>query len=281
MTAESDANQVQQLLQEGRAAALAGDTIAARSIFRRATELDPARVEAWIGLSSVTPVLSEKRDHLLRALDLAPENEEATASLRYVDKLIGEGMRLAPNQRRVAPEPVAAEAVLAEAEPEAETAVLPDEEHCYIHPDRETGLRCTQCNRLICAECAQLSAVGQLCPECRRVRRPVNYQVEPEHWLLGGAVAFGVALGCAILVGLLLGLIGFFGIFLSLIIGPIISDLIVRAVDRVTRAKRGRSMQVAVGVAIAAGTLPLALMLTPFLLLYMAITIGAAATRLR
>ncbi|NJM05819.1 hypothetical protein HC891_05900 [Candidatus Gracilibacteria bacterium] len=49
--------------------------------------------------------------------------------------------------------------------------------HCYNHPNRETGLRCTNCNRPICAECIRRAPVGQLCPECAKARRPVNYQV--------------------------------------------------------------------------------------------------------
>src|SRR4051812_47256088 len=47
---ESTATEVQQLVQQGRAAALAGDTYAARTSFRRATELNPASADAWAGL---------------------------------------------------------------------------------------------------------------------------------------------------------------------------------------------------------------------------------------
>lgn len=36
---------------------------------------------------------------------------------------------------------------------------------CYRHPDRETGLRCSRCDRPICGECANPTAVGQLCPD--------------------------------------------------------------------------------------------------------------------
>jgi hypothetical protein len=277
MTAESTTTEIRQLLQEGRAAALAGDTFAARSSFRRATEIDPSCAEAWVGLSSVSPVLGEKREYLQRALALTPDDTEAQASLRYVEKLIADGLQIAPSQRRAAArDPEIAPLVEAPAEV-AETEI----DYCYIHPDRETGLRCTQCNRPICGSCAQLSAVGQLCPECRKARRPVNYQVGPEHWAIGGMTAFGVALGLAILVGLLLGLIGFFGLFIAILVGPASGELIVRVVDRVTRAKRGRAMQIAVGVAIALGTLPLALLFTPILLLYMAIAIATAVARLR
>ena len=43
------------------------------------------------------------------------------------------------------------------------TPVLPT---CYRHPGRQTGLRCTRCDRPICGECAIPAPVGFQCPEC-------------------------------------------------------------------------------------------------------------------
>jgi membrane associated rhomboid family serine protease len=37
---------------------------------------------------------------------------------------------------------------------------------CYRHPDRETGLHCSNCGRPICADCMTHAAVGIRCPEC-------------------------------------------------------------------------------------------------------------------
>ena len=36
---------------------------------------------------------------------------------------------------------------------------------CYRHPDRETGLSCSECGRPICAECMTPAPVGIRCPE--------------------------------------------------------------------------------------------------------------------
>jgi membrane associated rhomboid family serine protease len=41
----------------------------------------------------------------------------------------------------------------------------PEPRHCYRHPDRETGLSCSECDRPICYECMTPAAVGIRCPE--------------------------------------------------------------------------------------------------------------------
>jgi membrane associated rhomboid family serine protease len=40
-----------------------------------------------------------------------------------------------------------------------------DVKYCYRHPDRETGLSCSECGRPICYECMTPAAVGLRCPE--------------------------------------------------------------------------------------------------------------------
>jgi membrane associated rhomboid family serine protease len=37
---------------------------------------------------------------------------------------------------------------------------------CYRHPDRETYIRCTRCERPICPDCMTSASVGFQCPEC-------------------------------------------------------------------------------------------------------------------
>jgi membrane associated rhomboid family serine protease len=52
---------------------------------------------------------------------------------------------------------------------------------CYRHPDRETGVSCSNCGRPICPECMTSTSVGMRCPECARQTTKVR----------GGQAAFG------------------------------------------------------------------------------------------
>lgn len=274
----------QQHIQQGKAAALAGDTFAARTSFRRATELDPNNVEAWVGLSAAVPVLAEKRDYLQRALAIDPGYTEARVSLEYVEKLIGEGLQLAPSQRRA--EQAAsgnASPLLSAPEPSAPAT---DVAYCYIHPNRETGLHCVQCGRAICGECATPAAVGQLCPECRKARRPPNYQVSLVNAAVGGLIALVMGLIAVFALTLVVRL-PFIGLFLGILAGPLVGEITVRIVERLTK-KRGRPMQLAVGLGLVLGSLGLLLLsllqpslFTLVLVLFVVLAVSTAAARLR
>jgi membrane associated rhomboid family serine protease len=51
--------------------------------------------------------------------------------------------------------------------------------YCYRHPDRETGLSCSECGRPICADCANFAPVGIRCPDHANVRRGPATRIKP------------------------------------------------------------------------------------------------------
>ncbi len=57
---------------------------------------------------------------------------------------------------------------------------------CYRHPDRETYIRCTRCDRSICPDCMTPAPVGFQCPECVREGRASIAQVRTPY---GGKVS--------------------------------------------------------------------------------------------
>jgi membrane associated rhomboid family serine protease len=51
--------------------------------------------------------------------------------------------------------------------------------YCYRHPDRETGLSCSDCGRPICADCATFAPVGIRCPDHAGMRRAPTTRLKP------------------------------------------------------------------------------------------------------
>ena len=45
---------------------------------------------------------------------------------------------------------------------------------CYRHPDRETGVSCSNCGRPICTDCMTPTPVGMRCPECASQKTKVH-----------------------------------------------------------------------------------------------------------
>ncbi|MEU9349893.1 rhomboid family intramembrane serine protease [Streptomyces griseoloalbus] len=87
---------------------------------------------------------------------------------------------------------------------------------CYRHPDRETGIRCTRCERPICPECMVNASVGFQCPEC--VRDGTGTGQAPNaampRTIAGGTVAADPRLLTKILLGIN------FAVFLAVQIRP-------------------------------------------------------------
>lgn len=74
----------------------------------------------------------------------------------------------------------------------------PEALHCYRHPDRETLLSCSQCERPICTSCMTQAPVGVRCPECAGHRRSGT----PPAMRRLGAAASGTAVATGVLVTL-------------------------------------------------------------------------------
>ncbi|MFR0358776.1 rhomboid family intramembrane serine protease [Streptomyces sediminimaris] len=75
---------------------------------------------------------------------------------------------------------------------------------CYRHPDRETGIRCTRCERPICPECMVNASVGFQCPECARGDSGTGHSpaASRPRTIAGGTVAADPRLVTKILVAI-------------------------------------------------------------------------------
>jgi hypothetical protein len=114
---------------------------------------------------------------------------------------------------------------------------------CANHPHRHTTLRCNRCEKPICPECAIQTPVGYRCKECVRGQQKVFDTSTRLDYPIAGFIAF-VAVGLA---AALLDVLGFWGLFLSPVVGGGIAEIISRAI------KRRRSRRLPLVATIAGG----------------------------
>ncbi len=307
MTQSHTSTDIYTLIEQGKSALDAYNILDAQKYFRRATELDTDNVEAWLGMTASVRSYRDKQRYLQRILAIDPAHAEASATLAEVERKLAEGAVLAPPLRppEPPPDPEVASSPLIEATPavtelpaaEPVSGANGHDSHthdaeveigvCYRHPDRETGLRCIQCGRYICTECVRPAFVGQLCPECAQVRRPTNYKVSPQSLLVAGAITLVLSAILSWLAVSFLGIMGFFSLIIAFLIAPFAAEMILRILDRATHNKRGREMQLIVGISYAVGAgfwlVPLLLIgFIPFAaLLFTGIAIATLVARLR
>ncbi|MGW0753767.1 rhomboid family intramembrane serine protease [Streptomyces sp. NPDC002587] len=74
---------------------------------------------------------------------------------------------------------------------------------CYRHPDRDTGISCTRCERPICPECMISASVGFQCPECVREGSGTGHRptANAPRTIAGGVVAADPHLVTKALIG--------------------------------------------------------------------------------
>lgn len=300
MTDTSTMTAIEARLAEGHRALEAGNTVEARKHFRWVSENDPDNIAALVGIARSVRPYRDKQELLERVLTLDPAHQEARDLLTAVQEQLAAGKLLSPKTEPVAPPPAPEplpdtsdetdeddllSAFMDDEEVGPHSATNTDVQMCYRHPERETGLRCVQCERPICTECVRPAFVGQLCPDCAQARRPRNYQVTASHILTAAIVAV-LAGGLTSVLIVALGL-GFLGIILAFLVAPFFAEMLIRLLDYLTHAKRGREMQLAVGLGLAFGFAPLLLLLLLVggfvlpLLVFGGIAIATTVTRLR
>ena len=131
--------------------------------------------------------------------------------------------------------------------------------YCYVHPNRETSLRCNNCNRPICASCAIRTPTGYRCRECVRERQKTFETSEWYDYVLGFIVA-AVLSGIAAFLVTLIGRIGFFGWILIAGGAPTAAVAIAEGVRAVTKRRRSRQLFITVAVGVVIGALPIVLL---------------------
>lgn len=125
--------------------------------------------------------------------------------------------------------------------------------YCANHPNTETTLRCSRCEKPICAKCAVLTPTGYRCRECVRGQQKVfNTALWYDYlsaFIIGSLLSY---LGSRIVPAL-----GFFTIFIAPIAGVIIAEII----RFIVRRRRSKQLFQLTAAATALGSLPLLLLI--------------------
>ncbi len=117
--------------------------------------------------------------------------------------------------------------------------VIEEARVCYRHPETETGLRCTRCERYICAKCAKRTPVGYICPECQRSQEDRYFNGGDADYILASVVSLPLAV-IANFAFILLSFGFFFGWMIALLGAPFVAGFISEAVRRVVQKRRSR-----------------------------------------
>ena len=130
--------------------------------------------------------------------------------------------------------------------------------YCYVHPTRETSLRCNNCERPICASCAVRTPTGYRCKECVRDRQKTFDTSEWYDYVVGFIVA-AVLSGIAAFLVTLIGGFGIFGWFIIAAGAPTAGVAIAEGVRLFTRRRRSRALFITVAVGVVLGAIPVIL----------------------
>lgn len=133
--------------------------------------------------------------------------------------------------------------------------------YCYIHPTRETSLRCKRCERPICTSCAVRTPTGYICKECARAHQKAFDTAVWYDYFVGLAVTSIVSFLASLLIAFIGTFIGFFMFFIAAGIGggagTLISNLTLRALNK----RRSRALFLTCAGGVVLGGLPAVLAL--------------------
>lgn len=124
---------------------------------------------------------------------------------------------------------------------------------CYVHPNRETGLRCKICELLICASCAVRTPTGYSCKNCVRSHQKKFDTALWYDYVVGFVLAAILSAVAAFIVTLISGF--FFGLII-LIAAPAAGRIIARILSAVLRRSRSRVLFNTISVGMVVGAIP-------------------------
>ena len=97
---------------------------------------------------------------------------------------------------------------------------------CYLHPKRETQLRCNRCEKPICLKCATHTPTGYRCPECIRSQQKIFVTTKWFDQIIAGSLT-----GVVAYLGSLFAFLGFYSILVAIGVGFSIVWVVKKAIQ--------------------------------------------------
>jgi len=135
--------------------------------------------------------------------------------------------------------------------------------YCYVHPNRETSLRCNNCERPICASCAVRTPTGYRCKECVKGQQQIFNTAEWYDYVVGFVLAGFLSAIASFLVSLV-GNIGFFGWIIVIVGSPTAAGIIAEILRSALRKRRSRNLFITVAIGFVLGAVPTILSMVLF-----------------
>jgi len=125
--------------------------------------------------------------------------------------------------------------------------------YCYVHPNRETSLRCKNCDRPICASCAVRTPTGYSCKECVRTHQKKFDNAAWYDYVLGFVTSAILSAIAAFFVTLISGF--FYGLII-LFAAPAAGTIIARILLVILRRRRSRTLFMTISAGMVVGAIP-------------------------
>ncbi|MGC8855245.1 MAG: hypothetical protein ACP5QU_00425 [Anaerolineae bacterium] len=133
--------------------------------------------------------------------------------------------------------------------------------YCYLHPQRETTLRCNHCERPICASCAVRTPTGYRCRECVRSQQKIfntalwyDFLTGPVITMIGSALA-------SVLVSMIAMFTGFFIFFIAAAVAGGAGAALATLASKGVHKRRSRALFLSCAAGVVLGAVPVVLFL--------------------
>jgi hypothetical protein len=111
---------------------------------------------------------------------------------------------------------------------------------CYRHPEIETGLRCSRCEKYICISCTTQTEVSNFCPVCVRLHEDRSFTGGIGDYGIAAIIAIPLSIIAVLLYYFLIPGFGLFSWIIAGIAAPFTGGIIAEAVRRAVQKRRSR-----------------------------------------